>query len=108
MNENIFDRLFAVIESRKDEDIEKSYVARLMHKGVPKINEKILEEAAEVAEAALAEDKDHLVYEICDLLFHTFVMAGYKNISLDQIEQELNRRFGKSGLVEKAERANKD
>ncbi len=108
MNENIFERLFAVIESRKGEDIEKSYVARLMSKGERKINEKILEEASEVAEAALGNDKDHLVYEICDLLFHTFVMAGYKDITLDQIAQELERRFGKSGLVEKAERANKE
>jgi len=107
MNETIFDRLFEVIEQRKSEDIEKSYVARLMHKGAAKINEKILEEAAEVAEAALEQDRDHLIYEICDLLFHTFVMAGYKDITLKDIAGELERRFGKSGLVEKAERGSK-
>lgn len=108
MKESIFERLFEVIEQRKAESIDHSYVARLMHKGTGKINEKIIEEAAEVAEAALETDKDHLVYEICDLLFHVFVMAGYKNITLDDISTELERRFGKSGLVEKAERVRKE
>ncbi len=103
---DIFDKLFAVIESRKGQSPDSSYVASLMHKGTEKINSKILEEAGEVAEAALEDDREHQIYEICDLLFHTFVLAGYKEISLLDIRNELNRRFGKSGITEKAERKN--
>ncbi|HRX16125.1 MAG TPA: phosphoribosyl-ATP diphosphatase [Spirochaetota bacterium] len=107
MSENsVFGRLFDVISARKKESPDHSYVARLIFKGTEKINSKIMEEAAEVTEAALDNDRSHLVYEICDLLFHTFVLAGSKDISLRDIETELERRFGKSGLQEKAERKN--
>lgn len=104
MNSDIFNRLFEVIEERKNSSPESSYVAKLMHKGTEKINSKIIEEAEEVCEAALEEDRAHLVYEICDLLFHTLVLASYKEIKLDDIRTELDRRFGTSGLVEKAGR----
>jgi len=101
---DIFDELFKIIEQRKEVNPEESYVSKLMHKGVQKINSKITEEAGEVVEAALEDDKKHLIYEICDLLFHTFVLAGYKNIAIDEIRKELERRFGVSGLTEKANR----
>ena len=105
MNSNdVFPKLFEIIENRKSSDPEKSYVASLMHKGTKKINEKILEEANEVCEAAFENDKSHLTYEICDLMFHTFVLAGYNNITLDEIASELARRFDMSGLEEKAKR----
>jgi phosphoribosyl-ATP pyrophosphohydrolase len=103
---DVFENLFQVIEDRKTKDPAESYVAKLMHRGTEKINSKILEEAEEVCEAATSEDKEHLIYEICDLLFHTFVLAGYKNISIEDLARELERRFGTSGLVEK-ERRNK-
>ncbi len=103
-NYDIFEKLFSVIDERKKSSPEESYVAKLMHRGTEKINSKITEEAAEVCEAALEEDRDHLIYEICDLLFHTFVLAGYKDIELDEIRAELDRRFGTSGLTEKAGR----
>ncbi len=102
--QDIFERLFEVIEERKAADPEQSYVARLMHKGVEKINSKITEEAGEVCQAALEDDHAHLVYEICDLLFHTFVLAGHRGVSLGEIRAELDRRFGTSGLTEKAGR----
>lgn len=105
---NIFSLLFDVIADRKLKDASESYVAKLMTKGTEKINSKVTEEAAEVCEAALENDKDHLIYEICDLLFHTFVLAGYKDITIKDIEQELERRFGTSGLVEKARREKND
>jgi phosphoribosyl-ATP pyrophosphohydrolase len=101
---DIFSQLFQVIEQRKSASPDESYVAKLMHRGVDKINSKITEEAGEVCEAAREEDKDHLVYEICDLLFHTFVLAGYRNITIEDIAGELERRFGTSGLAEKAGR----
>ena len=104
MNSDIFKMLFEVIEERKKGSSEKSYVARLMHKGTEKINSKVMEEAGEVCEAALEGDREHLVYEICDLLFHSFVLASHKEIELDDIKKELTRRFGTSGLDEKAAR----
>lgn len=107
MNNDIFDSLFEVLEQRKKSSPETSYVAKLMHRGTEKINSKIIEEAGEVCEAALEEDRAHLVYEICDLLFHTFVLASYKEIKIDDIRAELERRFGTSGLAEKAGRAKK-
>ncbi len=104
MGNDIFDRLFGILEERKGADPEKSYVSKLMYRGAEKINSKIMEEAEEVCEAALGDDRDHLVYEICDLLFHTFVQASHNNISIDEIRAELDRRFGTSGLEEKANR----
>jgi phosphoribosyl-ATP pyrophosphohydrolase len=103
----VFENLFQTIEERKSRNPAESYVSSLMHNGTVKINEKIREEAEEVCEASLEEDKDHLVHEICDLLFHTFVLAGYKSITLSDIEKELARRHGTSGLAEKASRGAK-
>jgi len=105
MNQNnIFDCLFEIIKERKESPPAKSYVASLMQSGVGKINAKIREEAQEVCEAALENDEKHLVHEMCDLLFHLFVLAGFKDLSLSQLENELKRRFGISGLEEKARR----
>lgn len=100
----IFQNLFNVIESRKGASPEESYTAFLMSKGIGSINDKITEEAGEVCEAALEGKREHIIYEICDLLYHMFVLAGCCNISLEEIASELERRFGKSGLEEKAER----
>ena len=100
----VFEELFKTIDDRKTKSPSESYVSSLMNKGTPKICEKILEEAKEVCEAADEDNKEHQIYEICDLLFHTFVLAGYKNITLSDIESELSRRFGTSGHTEKASR----
>lgn len=104
METDIFKQLFEVINKRKQASPESSYVAKLMQRGTEKINEKIAEEADEVCEAALEDDRQHLVYEICDLLFHTFVLASHKDITIEDIKTEFERRFGTSGLVEKAGR----
>lgn len=104
MEKDIFADLFDVIEERKKASPETSYVAKLMRRGAEKINSKIIEEADEVCEAALGNDREHLVYEICDLLFHTFVLASYKEINIEDIKKEFERRFGTSGLAEKAGR----
>ena len=108
METDIFGRLFDVIGERKKASPESSYVAKLMHRGTEKINGKIIEEADEVCEAALENDKQHLVYEICDLLFHTFVLASHKEITIEDIKAEFEKRFGTSGLVEKAGRNNNE
>lgn len=105
---SIFARLMAVIEDRKQNPPAKSYTTSLFQGGVPKIGGKIREEAEEVIEAA-GEPGDagraHLVYESADLIYHLFVMLGHKDIPLSEIETELARRFGISGIDEKAGRA---
>ena len=97
----------AIIEDRRANPPEKSYTTKLFNGGVPKIGEKILEEAAEVVEAAGEsgeEGRKHLVYEAADLIYHLFVMLGYHQIPLAEVEAELARRFGVSGIDEKASR----
>lgn len=97
----------AIIEDRKANPPAKSYTTTLFAGGVPKIGEKITEEAAEVVEAA-GEPGDvgrgHLIYEAADLIYHLFVMLGYREIKLEEVEAELARRFGISGIDEKAAR----
>lgn len=97
----------AVIEDRRVNPPEKSYTTSLFAAGVSKIGEKIVEEAAEVIEAA-SETGDagrkHLVHESADLIFHLFVLLGHREIPLSEVEAELARRFGISGLDEKAAR----
>ena len=66
-----------------------------------------MEEAAEVVEAAEgsdAEQRAHLVYESADLLYHLCVLLGYRDIEWAEVEAELGRRFGISGLDEKESR----
>jgi phosphoribosyl-ATP pyrophosphohydrolase len=106
--ENTLTRLMAIIEDRKANPPAKSYTTTLFAGGVPKIGEKIIEEAAEVVEAAAEpgdEGRAHLIYEAADLVYHLFVMLGYRDIRLAEVETELARRFGLSGLDEKAGRA---
>jgi phosphoribosyl-ATP pyrophosphohydrolase len=102
-------RLAAVIESRKVEhggDPEKSYVARLLHKGPDAFLKKIGEEATEAVMAA--KDLDHggqpqnLVNEMADLWFHCLVALAHYNLHPEDVLQELARREGLSGLEEKA------
>lgn len=103
-NKDILDKVFDVIESRKGSSPEESYVARLLAGGAEKINAKILEEAREVCEAGLEADQPHLVRELCDLLFHSFVLAAHRGVRLDDLRDVFQQRFGTSGLVEKARR----
>jgi phosphoribosyl-ATP pyrophosphohydrolase len=97
----------AIIEDRKAHPPPKSYTTSLFAGGVAKIGEKIQEEAAEVVEAAGEPGDDgrsHLIYEAADLVYHLFVLLGYRDIKLAEVEAELARRFGLSGLDEKAAR----
>jgi phosphoribosyl-ATP pyrophosphohydrolase len=100
--------LMAVIAARKaNPETQTSYVARLMNGGVPAIGAKILEEAAEVVQAG-DEPGDggrlHLVKEVADLVFHSMVLLGYRDLAWDDVETELARRSGVSGIAEKAAR----
>jgi phosphoribosyl-ATP pyrophosphohydrolase len=104
----ILARLMAVIEDRRARPNERSYTASLLAGGVDRIGAKIREEAAEVvdaaAEAETPEGRAHLVHEAADLIYHLFVMLGFREIKLAEVEAELARRFGISGLDEKAAR----
>ena len=99
-------RLAAVIESRKGGDPDKSYVARLLHKGPDAFLKKIGEEATEVVMAA--KDVDHgaakskLVYEVADLWFHSMVALSHYGLAPADVIAELERREGTSGIEEKA------
>ncbi len=105
---SVIDALTAVIAERKARaSAEGSYVAQLMQGGTRKIRVKIVEEAAEVFEAAVETGEDgrvHVVKEVADLLFHTLVLLGCLDIPWADVEAELARRFGMSGLGEKAAR----
>ncbi len=98
------ERLEATIAARRDADPDSSYVAKLNAKGLPKIAEKLGEEAVETIVAALAQDKDALVGEAADLLFHLMVLLGAKDVPLADVLAELDRREGTSGIAEKASR----
>ncbi|MEX2142196.1 MAG: phosphoribosyl-ATP diphosphatase [Pirellulales bacterium] len=104
---SVFAQLMATIESRRANPPPNSYTARLLEGGVKKIRNKIVEEAAELFEAA-AEPADagrsHLIYEAADLVYHLLVLLSHQGIPLSELEQELARRFGTSGLDEKASR----
>ncbi len=101
-------RIAAIIEARKGASPESSYVAKLQHAGLNKILEKVGEEAVETILAARdveqGAERGKLVYETADLWFHSLVMLAQLGITPDEILQELERRFGTSGLAEKAAR----
>ncbi len=104
MSDDILQRLMAVMESRKDADPESSYVAGLYHKGLDFILEKISEESAETIIAAKSGDRQQIIYETADLWFHCLVMLAQQNLDARLVLEELERRFGVSGIDEKAAR----
>lgn len=104
MNNNILQRLTETLEVRKGAAPDSSYVAKLFSKGDDAILKKVIEEAGEVLLAAKDADKQHLVYEVADLWFHTMVLLAQKGLSADDVLNELARREGVSGIAEKASR----
>ncbi|WP_349358815.1 phosphoribosyl-ATP diphosphatase [Stappia sp.] len=93
-----------IIEARAASDDPASYTRKLMDKGVPKIAQKLGEEAVETVIAALDEDAAGLTGETADLLYHLLVLLKARNVPLDAVMAELARRTGQSGLEEKASR----
>jgi len=87
--------VYDVIQDRKAQAPEGSYVASLLAKGRDQILKKILEESAEVLTASKDGDRGQLVYEMADLWFHTLVLLAEHGIRPEEIAQELGRRFGK-------------
>jgi phosphoribosyl-ATP pyrophosphohydrolase len=104
---HVLGQLMAVIEDRKINPPAKSYTNTLFAGGVPKIGEKIREEAEEVIKAAGEPGeagRSHLIREAGDLIYHLLVMLGYRDVKLAEVEAEIAKRFGISGLDEKASR----
>lgn len=108
MSESILDQLGDVLESRKGASPDSSYVASLYHQGLNKILEKVGEEAVETVLAAKdaehAADKSALIGETADLWFHSLVMLSHLDCNHHEVLEELAKRFGLSGLDEKAAR----
>lgn len=98
-------RLEETIAARKGADPSTSYVAQLHARGTPIIARKLGEEAVEAVVAALAEDRDELVGEAADVIFHLMVLLNNKEITLAEVMAELDRREGVSGIDEKASRS---
>jgi phosphoribosyl-ATP pyrophosphohydrolase len=98
----------ATIESRRSNPPPNSYTAKLFEGGAKKIRKKLIEEAAELFEAVAEPEpagRSHVVYEAADLVYHLLVLLASQGITLAELEQELARRFGASGLDEKASRS---
>ena len=98
------DRLAATIEARKGADPDTSWTAKLLAKGPEKCAEKFGEEAIEAVIEAVKGDRARLTSEAADVLFHLLVMCAAQDVSLADIEAELTRREGVSGIAEKASR----
>ena len=104
MSNNVLSEIQNVIDSRKGQNPEESYVAQLLHKGEDKILKKVIEEAGEVLMASKDGEAEHLVYETADLWFHSMVLLAHHGLRVEDVIAELARRQGLSGLVEKAAR----
>ncbi|MCG6862832.1 MAG: phosphoribosyl-ATP diphosphatase [Chromatiaceae bacterium] len=99
---DILERLSQILEERKQADPKSSYVARLYAEGLDAILKKIGEEATETVMAAKDGKPDKIVYEVADLWFHSLVLLAQQGLGPDAVLAELDRRFGLSGLDEKA------
>ncbi|QFY44411.1 phosphoribosyl-ATP diphosphatase [Candidatus Methylospira mobilis] len=104
MTANILFKLADALEARKPQTPDQSYVAKLYTKGIDAILKKIGEEATETVLAAKGGDPEQIVYEMADLWFHCMVLLAYQDLGPMDVLKELERRFGVSGLEEKASR----
>ena len=100
----ILDRLAQTLEARKQATPDSSYVASLYAKGLDSILKKVGEESAETLLAAKDGVPEKIIYETADLWFHTLVMLAHCDLHPQQVLDELDRRFGLPGHVEKAAR----
>lgn len=101
---DVLNRLAELLEQRKSADPQSSYVAKLYAKGMDSILKKVGEEATETIMAAKDGDPQKIIYETADLWFHCMVMLAKAGLNPQDVLDELARREGLSGLVEKAGR----
>ena len=107
MKDEYLESLLSLIKSKKNDDPKISYTALLHQKGINEILSKISEEAEETIIAAQSEGNKELVHEIADLWFHCLVLLSQKNLTVDDITNELKKRQGTSGIEEKNNRVKK-
>lgn len=100
----VLDRLYGVIVDRKHSPAENSYTTQLLTGGMEVMGKKILEEGFELINAAEDGDSSRVINEAADLLYHVWVVLGWSDVRPEEVMQELARRFGRSGLEEKASR----
>ena len=100
----VLEDLENVIVARRGEPIDRSYTARLLDAGARKVGGKVVEEAGELAIAAVSEEDGRVVAECADLVYHALVLLACRGVGLRDVAGELERRFGTSGLDEKASR----
>ena len=104
MKDDFLESLLQIIKSKKEDDPNLSYTALLHKKGLNEILKKIGEEASETIIAAKSDNKEELIHEIADLWFHCLVLLSKKDLSVDDITNELKKRSGISGIEEKKNR----
>jgi phosphoribosyl-AMP cyclohydrolase / phosphoribosyl-ATP pyrophosphohydrolase len=98
VSEGLLQQIYTVVQDRKRRAPQESYVASLMARGQDHVLKKVIEEAAEVLMASKDGRREAIVYEVADLWFHAIVALGWHDISPQEVLQELQHRFGKSGL----------
>jgi len=101
---DILQKLAEILEQRKLADPETSYVSKLYAKGLDTILKKVGEEATETVIAAKNGDPEQVIYEMADLWFHCLVLLAQQGLNPEAVLVELDRRFGLSGITEKAQR----
>jgi phosphoribosyl-ATP pyrophosphohydrolase len=101
-NDDIIQSLYRVILDRKANPSENSYTASLMAKGIDKILKKVGEEASELIIAGKGGERQEIVHESADLIFHLLVLLVFHDIDPEEVYAELGRRFGVSGIEEKS------
>ena len=90
-------RLFEIIEDRKQNPAEGSYTNRLLNEGYERVAQKVGEEAVEVVIAGALQGHERVISESADLIYHLFVLLVKQDIRLDEVEAELERRHAKAG-----------
>ena len=104
MKQDLLKLLDETLEQRKQASPDESYTAKLLNGGVDSILKKVGEEATETVIASKSGKNDEIIHEVADLWFHTLVLLKHHGLDSEDILKELERRFGLSGIEEKANR----
>ena len=107
MKDEFLEHLLSIIKSKKNDNPKVSYTAMLQQEDIIETLKKIEEEAFEVIDAAKFKNKNNIVHEVADLWFHCLVLLAKKNLTVEDITNELKNRQGISGIEEKLNRVKK-
>lgn len=98
---NEFESLYQVIKNRQEAPVEGSYTSYLFNQGIEKILKKVGEESSEVIIASMKNDREEIIAETSDLLYHLFVMLAERKISFEELTAEIESRSHKVGNLKK-------